>query len=273
MSMQWTTEAERALQKVPLFVRRRVRARVEKEALAAGRPVVGLTDLETTRKRYLAGMASEIKGYQLEACFGPSGCPNRIAPGEEPLAEPLEQLLKGADLVGFLRSRGVEELKFHHEFRVTLADCPNACSQPQIKDVGIIAALYPAKADPPCTACEACVETCREQAVSLEGAAPSPRVDFKRCLGCGQCIAACPSGTLSEGPKGYRILLGGKLGRHPRLARELPGLYDAQTVLQIVDACLRLYKSRNTRGERFGELIEDADIARLSEQFHSLSVK
>ena len=30
-----------------------------------------------------------------------------------------------------------EDLKFHHEFRVTVADCPNSCSQPQIKDIGI----------------------------------------------------------------------------------------------------------------------------------------
>ncbi len=50
----------------------------------------------------------------------------------------IEQVLKEADLLAFLKSRVTGPLKFHHEFRVSLADCPNACSQPQIKHVGIM---------------------------------------------------------------------------------------------------------------------------------------
>jgi anaerobic sulfite reductase subunit C len=273
MSMHWTPEAEKVLQKVPFFVRKKVRARVEKEAAEAGRSMVAREDVTATQKRYLAGMASEIKGYQLDACFGPAGCPNRIQIENGTLAERLERLLKDADLSTFLKGRGVADLKFHHEFRVTLADCPNACSQPQIKDIGIIAALYPATGAPACTACEACVDTCREQALCLEDEAPCPVLDLKRCVGCGQCIAACPTGTLTAGPRGYRIQLGGKLGRHPRLATELPGIYDAPTVIEIVDACLRLYKAKNRRGERFGELLESTDISRLAERFGSRSLK
>ena len=71
-------------------------------------------------------MQSEVKGYQVDACFGPSGCPNAIAPSHE-LVERIGDLLEQADFLGFLKARGIKELKFHHEFRVTLADCPNAC--------------------------------------------------------------------------------------------------------------------------------------------------
>ncbi|RPJ70562.1 MAG: sulfite reductase, partial [Desulfobacteraceae bacterium] len=36
--MKWTAAAEAAVKRVPFFVRKRVRARVETEAQAAGRP-------------------------------------------------------------------------------------------------------------------------------------------------------------------------------------------------------------------------------------------
>jgi hypothetical protein len=54
--------------------------------------------------------------------------------------------------------------------------------------------------------------------------------------------------------KGYRILLGGKLGRHPQLAREILGIFNDQEVLQIVEACLDLYKNKSKGGKRFAEI-------------------
>jgi hypothetical protein len=32
-------------------------------------------------------MASEIKGYQIETCFGPRGCPNRAAVSDQLLKD------------------------------------------------------------------------------------------------------------------------------------------------------------------------------------------
>ncbi len=40
--MEWTKEADESIQKVPFFVRKRVRARVEKEAKSAGKKVVSI---------------------------------------------------------------------------------------------------------------------------------------------------------------------------------------------------------------------------------------
>lgn len=263
--MQWSAEAEAAIRKVPFFVRKRVRVRVEKEAGEAGKTTVTLADVNATQQRYMAGMAAEVKGYQLDACFGPAGCPNRIEVAP-PLSERLENLLRDAGLLDFLRSKGVTHLKFHHEFRVTLADCPNACSQPQIKDIGIIAAAFPAVGEQACSGCGACVEACRESAVKLDHR-PQPVIEVQNCVACGQCVAACPNGSLECGLKGYRVHLGGKLGRHPQLARELPGIYDADTVVEIVAACLTFYKSRSTRGERLGQLLQKEDFQRLAQRF------
>lgn len=269
--IQWQPEAEAAIKKVPFFVRKRVKARVEEEALRNGKTVVTLAEVNATQKRYLSGMASEIRGYQLDACFGPSGCPNQIRPSDD-LLRKIEEVLKNADLLTFLKSQGIAELKFHHEFRITLADCPNACSQPQIKDLGIIAACRPAVSDAPCSACQACSEACREDAIRLDANGAPPIVDGMRCVACGQCLAVCPTGTLLEGAKGYRVQLGGKLGRHPRLALEMPGFFDADTVLDIVQAAIDLYKARSRKGQRFGEILRPSDIEEFSAKFRSRTI-
>ncbi|MGD9052405.1 MAG: 4Fe-4S binding protein [Desulfobacterales bacterium] len=258
--MKWLPEAEEAVKKVPFFVRKKVRARVEKEAVAAGKPVVTLADVKTTQARYLASMSSEIKGYQIETCFGPSGCPNRAIISDR-LVEQIESDVHKADLFWFLRQNVKGDLKFHHEFRITLADCPNACSQPQIKDIGIIGACAPVVTDESCTMCEACVEACKEDGIRLDSAQAGPVIDNDLCLKCGKCVSACPTGTLAEGQKGYRVQLGGKLGRHPQLAKELPGVYSEDQVRQIVKDCIRFYKKHSKDGKRFAQILQPDDFA------------
>ncbi len=258
--MKWTTEAEGAIKKVPFFVRKRVRARVEKEAAEQGKPLVSLAEVKATQRRYLNNMESEVRGYQLDTCFGPSGCPRRAVQGDD-LMPRIQALLEKEDLLGFLKKTVPGTLRFHHEFRITIADCPNACSQPQIKDIGILGACVPRVTDQDCTRCEACVEACRETAVALtEGAENGPLIDRERCINCGQCIPVCPTGTLAPGQQGYRIQLGGKLGRHPRLATELPEIFSEEDVLRVIRDCIAFYKQRSRRGERFADLLTAEDL-------------
>lgn len=257
--MKWTPDAEKAIRKVPFFVRKRVRARVEKEAADENKPLVGLAEVRATQRRYLNNMEAEVRGYQLDSCFGPNGCPNR-AVADDDLLPRIQGLLDEADLLGFLRQTVKGKLRFHHELRITVADCPNACSQPQIKDIGIIGACRPEAGREDCTACEACMGVCPEGALALAGSPPVPVIDGRRCLACGKCIGVCPSGALVAGMKGYRVQLGGKLGRHPRLATELPGIYDTAAVLAIVADCLALYKTRSRDGRRLAEVLTVKDI-------------
>jgi anaerobic sulfite reductase subunit C len=264
--MQWTREAEQSIQKVPFFVRKRVRARVEKEANTAGKKVVTLADVKATQTRYLSGVASEIKGYQIDTCFGSNGCPNRAAISDQ-LLQKIESLVKEKDLLGFLKNRVDGNLKFHHEFRITLADCPNACSQPQVKDIGIIGACSPKLTEKPCTLCEACVEACKENAITFLSGTEYPQIDFTRCLHCGKCMNVCPTGTLSEGATGYKVQLGGKLGRHPQLAKELPGIYSEHQVLKIVADCLQFYTQNSKHGERFGQILTSADFETIAARY------
>jgi dissimilatory sulfite reductase (desulfoviridin) alpha/beta subunit len=261
--MDWTIEAENAVKKVPFFVRKRVKSRVENDAREAGKKEVTLADVKATQARYLKNMASEIKGYQVETCFGPNGCPNRTTVSDG-LLEQIEVLLKKENLLGFLKKQVSGDLKFHHEFRVTLADCPNACSQPQIKDIGIIGACSPKLSGEACTRCEACLEACKEDAITLDAEEECPRIDYAKCLYCGKCMQVCPTGTIVDDTKGYRVQLGGKLGRHPQLAKELPGIYSEKQVLDIVRDCLKFYKKYSKHGRRFSQILTPADFEEIA---------
>jgi len=271
-TMKWTLEAENAVKKVPFFVRKRVRRRVEEEAREAGRRVVDLEQVKTARRRFLDSMASEIKGYQLDVCFGPGGCPNR-AFSAEGLMPKLERVLNEADLLGFLKDQVGEHLKFHHEMRISVAECPNACSQPQIKDVGIIAVCRPRITAEPCSECGCCVAVCPDRAVTFDADQKAPAIDRERCLDCGRCAAECPTATIRADRYGYRALLGGKLGRHPRLARALPGIFDEHEVVEIVEYCIAFYKQRSRAGRRFAQIFEDADFADFRNRFSKKKIR
>ena len=250
--MEWTKDAEQAVGKVPFFVRKRVRKRVEEEAVRSGSSVVTLEHVKTCQKRFLNQMEDEVKGYQVEACFGPTGCPNRAVDFED-FAKRVEERLAKRNLKSFLKEKVQGPLKLHHEFRVSISECPNACSRPQISDLGLIGARRPKLSDESCIQCEACVEACREGAVVIAG--KWPVVNFEKCVSCGQCISSCPTRTLQEDKKGFRIQVGGKLGRHPRLAEELPGIHGPEESLEIIDKCLDFYQSHCLKGERFGEIL------------------
>ncbi len=253
--MKWTREAEEALSRVPFFVRRRVRKRVEEEAVRCGASEVNMKHVQACREKFLRNMESEVKGFQVETCFGGGGCPNR-AVTDGNLAGKLEGVLTGHRLREFLKERVQGPLKLHHEFRVSVSDCPNACSRPQIVDVGLIGASRPCITEEPCSQCGKCAEACKENAVRLDEGSESPVIDYEKCLFCGQCVSVCPTGTLGKEVEGYRILVGGKLGRHPQLARELAGIHSVGEVLCIVESILDHYKEHNRAGERLGEMLK-----------------
>jgi anaerobic sulfite reductase subunit C len=251
--MKWSKEAEEAVSRVPFFVRKRVKRRVEEESTKCGAKEVDIEHVRTCQKRFLSRMEDEVKGYQVETCFGPSGCPNRTVIDDQ-LTEKLETLLAGKDLRSFLKERVKGPLKIHHEFRLSVSDCPNACSRPQIVDIGLIGACLPEMTEEACSECGACTATCKENAIVLQDGRPV--IDVSKCLLCAQCARVCPTGTLTEGKRGYRILVGGKLGRHPRLARELPGIQSPEETLKIIERCTGVFQKQCVSGERFGEILE-----------------
>jgi dissimilatory sulfite reductase (desulfoviridin) alpha/beta subunit len=199
----------------------------------------------------------ELKGWRIETCKGPKeGCANRAAP-DDALAQDLDAVFRARDFGAGLRAIVGGKLKRRHEFTVAVADCPNACSRPQIADLGLIGAVEPMQTSEVCHQCMGCVHACREAAISHPGLLPI--VDPSRCVRCGSCTRVCLSGTLQAGLRGWRIQVGGRLGRHPRLAVELPGIYAREGVLAAAACCLDLHLRHARGGERFGELLLDRE--------------
>jgi dissimilatory sulfite reductase (desulfoviridin) alpha/beta subunit len=80
-------------------------------------------------------------------------------------------------------------------------------------------------------------------------------------------MQVCPTGTIAKGAKGFRVQLGGKLGRHPQLAKELPGIYSEDQVLQIVKTCLDFYQQNSKHGERFSQILTSADFEKIAARY------
>ncbi len=207
------------------------------------------------------GRKKPVTGYDVSVCSGRKRCPH-VALSTADLAGELTFLLKQADIPGFLKSSAQGKIRHHHELRIALSDCPNACSRPQIADIGIIGAVVPGVGDAACTGCNACVRKCPDRAIRLTDASDgnkTPVIDMDSCQRCGQCIHICPSRTLEPAQSGFRVLLGGRLGRHPRMAMEMSGLHSQDQVLAIVKTCLNYYKTHSRNGQRFSHLFSCID--------------
>lgn len=151
-----------------------------------------------------------------------------------------------------------------HAFRAAVAECPNACSQPQIKDFGAIQHSLPGKGGAACTKCGLCVKACRENGIVLDGTGPS--IDFGLCARCGACVRVCPTGTLRQEKKGFSVLVGGRLGRHPRFGVRVIEMTDEEGVLLALRAAARAYIREGRPGERFGDLADRLGVGRIKEE-------
>jgi len=197
----------------------------------------------------LAGASGE-EMVILEVCRGrEGGCPNALldtGPWRAALAEWLER-----DQVHLrLRRRlGRRPVLYHHKLRIALAGCPNGCSRPQIADLALVGTVRPALEPGDCLGCGECVESCPDRAITLED--ELPRFQDQLCLGCLSCQQACPQECISLSPPAARLLVAGKLGRHPHLAREVARVERPEQAVELMAAEVERYLRHSRPGTRF----------------------
>lgn len=104
-------------------------------------------------------------GFVLEHCR--KNC-SKSAQDWSFLYQQLEQILKSMDLFSHLNQK-FPVIHYHHLPKISIAGCPNACSQPQIKDIGLTGFLMPKFTEARCTGCQACCRSCQEGALSWQG--------------------------------------------------------------------------------------------------------
>ncbi len=263
--LAWDQDAEEAIKKVPFFVRGLARKKVEERVSAFGRDKVSLADVQEAEARFKAvcGGRSDQELAQLmpqenkpgapmvvlESCRAQlAQCPNTLL-DTGPWRKAIEEWISAADINERLRQRVAEDrVLFHHKLKIALAGCPNGCSRPQIADLALVGSVRPVFDSEECTACGSCVEVCPDGAIEIQEVAMR---DPKRCLGCLSCSEICTENAVSLSTPFARLYLGGKLGRHPRLALAAGQASEPAQAVQVFSKAVERYLNEAPPGVRF----------------------
>lgn len=247
--LSWDSDATAALGKVPFLVRPLARRKVEERVAAQGRSRVNLSDFAEAEARFRAVMGGrsekELEGLLpqenrpgvsltvLEACRSElSGCPNRLI-DVEAWRQALQDWLERGRISERLRARVSDpQVLYHHKLRLAVAGCPNGCSRPQIADLALVGFVRPEFHLDHCQGCGACARDCPDQAIAMQD--DRPVWDEAACQGCLACSKACPTECIVTSAPAARLLMGGKLGRHPHLAQTVG---EASGPGRAVEAC------------------------------------
>ena len=115
--------------------------------------------------------------------------------------------------------------------------------------MGLVGFVRPSLDEGCCISCGLCVEACPDSAISLEG--DYPRFDRQACQGCKGCSRACEQECISLSQPGMRVLLGGKLGRHPHLAQPVCEVRSPEEFKPLLRDWLEDYLQNAEPGMRF----------------------
>lgn len=292
--MEWDKSASMLLEKVPPFIQKMVREKVEaiarnrgknlvteSEVLAAKEGFMGKPNpqpavtkqslpinnekLSILRKytKYFDKDGNPVL-YQVKPCRGAEvNCPFLIIDSRI-LANKLQNRLEKSHFTEKLIDKVDGQILPHHTMKLAVSGCPNSCSMPQIKDFGVHA-IEPVSVDThsECIECMKCVETCRENAVTVTN--NQVTIDKEKCVHCGLCAKVCPTGSIKAEEKEYRVMIGGKVGRHPKFAIDLLPQADEPTTLKALDVCADIILSNKTE-HRFRTLIEQQGIEEIKKR-------
>ena len=141
-----------------------------------------------------------------------------------------------------------------HKFKIGISGCPNNCIKAEENDAGIKGWIEPIWNADTCTPCGVCEAACLLKAISMEN--DMLIIDRKLCIGCGRCIAACPRESLTEEFRGFRLYVGGKIGRIPSLGKKILGVLETEEdTVAALAAVIEFFRKHGKTRERFAETL------------------
>ena len=197
--------------------------------------------------------------HEISLCGAAQGCPLQLADITS-IAQKIENLISESKWPEIYLSKSKGEELYHSKIKVSISACPNACSEPQIRDIGLIAQKEPKLFPDYCKKCGKCEKVCQEDAITVKK--DYGPVFNDNCVFCGQCIAICPFNALLEGRTGYQLLIGGKLGRHPQLAFKIDDFQSEDEIIEKISKILDFVISSSTgiTIPRLGDLLTPSVI-------------
>ena len=136
-------------------------------------------------------------------------------------------------------AKRIEKEIFPNDYhvKVALTGCPNDCIKARMQDFGIIGMTEPQYESYRCISCNACVTNCKRR---VTGALKMENFkivrDHDKCIGCGECIGKCPTGSWSRSTeKYYKLVIMGRTGKkNPRLAQDFITWVDEESIVKII---------------------------------------
>lgn len=145
------------------------------------------------------------------------------------------------------------EMPYKIKFGVT--GCPNNCGKAREADIGIMGVREPRWSADGCIQCDVCVNFCAPRAIRT--ARNQYMRDEERCISCSACTVRCPKGCWQAESFGYTVLIGGTLGKLPRLGIPLAEHVSSEAeVLKLVGRTIEFYRQHGQPRERLGHMLE-----------------
>lgn len=228
-----------------------VRQREYEKRVAAGE-----TDLwERMERTARAILAADGELFDVATCrAGYSFCPTQVF-NLKGLKKETEALLKRLNFTERLADKLSDDAMIlaHHHFKLGLSGCVNGCATPEAKSFGVSGTARPCITDKQCDQLFGCVDTCKRGAIVIRDGGPV--INRSLCDGCGQCIKVCPHGVLVAEEKGYKVFVGGRLGRFHQPGYELFKMADQAMVLKALEATVETYLAEAAGEEHLSALL------------------
>lgn len=141
-----------------------------------------------------------------------------------------------------------------YKVKIGVTGCPNNCGKAREADVGVMGVRVPKWERGDCIECNLCVNLCAVNAITaIDGTYVR---DEEKCIHCSACTVRCPKGCWTAQSFGYQVLIGGTLGKRPRLGVPLTDPVATQEeAVALVEKTIRYYQEHGQPRERLGHLM------------------
>ena len=141
-----------------------------------------------------------------------------------------------------------------YKIKIGVTGCPNNCGKARESDIGVMGVRTPRWSAEECIDCGACVKSCPVQAITCENG--QYLRDEAQCINCSVCSVLCPAKAWGPASTGYTLLIGGTLGKKPRLAVPLKKeIQTKEELFELIERTLQFYKENGRPKERLGHLM------------------